>query len=272
MDQQGIGDGFAHGHQGVEAGQGVLEHHLDAPAGPPQGPAPQAQQVDALEPYGASPHRCQADQGAAEGAFAAAGGAHQADRFAFVELQADAINGLEPALLPGQGGEGMPAAQFCELEQQGRLAGGRGGLALPGPGRRHQALGQGGVGRREQLPGGGLLHQPALVEHGDALAPAAGQGQVVADQQQGAAAVLTKGRQFGHHLAGHGHIQAGGGFIGNHQGRLQGHRQGDRQPLAHATTEFMGVTVVAIGANADPGQQGLGPLPDRPALAQMPLA
>jgi hypothetical protein len=29
MDQQGIGDGFAHGHQRVEAGQGVLKDHLE---------------------------------------------------------------------------------------------------------------------------------------------------------------------------------------------------------------------------------------------------
>ena len=32
MDEQGVGDGIAHGHLGVEAGQGVLKHHLDAPA------------------------------------------------------------------------------------------------------------------------------------------------------------------------------------------------------------------------------------------------
>ena len=94
----------------------------------------------------------------------------------------------------------------------------------------------------------------------------------MANQQQGAAAVLAEGREFGHHLAGHGRIQAGGGFIGNHQGRLQRHGQGDRQPLAHAATELVGIAGVAIGANADPGQQGLGPPPDRPALAQGPSA
>ena len=182
MDQQRIGDGLAHGHLGVKAGQGVLEHHLDAPPGPAQGPAMEAKQVDALKTHGAAPHRRQADQGAAEGALAAAGGAHQPDRFALMQLQADAINGLEPALLPGQGGDGMPAAQLVDIQQQRCLLGGRGGLAFAGPGRRHQALGQGGAGRREQLQGGGFLHQPALVEHGDAVAPAAGQGQVVANQ------------------------------------------------------------------------------------------
>ncbi len=64
-----------------------------------------------------------------------------------------------------------------------------------------------------------------------------------------------------HHLPRHGHIQAGGGFIGDHQRRLQRHRQGDRQPLAHAATELVGVAAVAIAADADPLQQHLCPQP-----------
>ena len=107
---------------------------------------------------------------------------------------------------------------------------------------------------------GGLLHQPTTIEHGDSLAPAAGHGEVVTDQQQGAAGFLTQAGQLGHHLARHRHIQAGGGFIGDHQGGAQGQGQGDRQALAHAAAEFVGIAAVAGGIDAHPLQQLPGPL------------
>ena len=37
MDQQGVGNGIAHAHLGVEAGQGVLKHHLDPASFPAEG-------------------------------------------------------------------------------------------------------------------------------------------------------------------------------------------------------------------------------------------
>ena len=153
----------------------------------------------------------------------------------------------------------MPAAQLLQL-QQGRRRSGHltlGPLPLPRLG--HQPLGQGGGRGGEQLLGGGLLDQAALVQHGDLVAPAACKGQVVADQQQGAARFAAKCAELPHHLAGDGHIQAGGGLVGDHQGRIEGHGQGDRQPLTHAAAEFMGVAAVALGVDPDPGQQLLGP-------------
>ena len=64
-----------------------------------------------------------------------------------------------------------------------------------------------------------------------------------------------------HHLAGHGHVEAGGGFVGDHQGGMEGHGQGDGQALAHAAAEFVGIAAVALRGDAHPGQQ----LPGRPA-------
>ena len=89
-------------------------------------------------------------------------------------------------------------------------------------------MGQGGAGGQQQLPGWRLFHQVSLIQNGDLVAPAARHGQVVADKQQGAARFAAEVAELRHHLAGYGHIQAGGGFVGDHQRRLQGHRQGDR--------------------------------------------
>ena len=91
-----------------------------------------------------------------------------------------------------------------------------------------------------------LLHQSTLVEDGDLIAPAPGHRQVMADQQEGAAGFLAELAELLHDLPGHGHIEAGGGFIGNHQGWPQGHRQGNGQPLPHPSAEFMGVAAVAL--------------------------
>ena len=259
MDQQRIGDGIAHPHLGVEAGQGVLEHHLDAAPGLPQRRAFESAQVVALEPHGSPAHGRQSHQGSTEGAFAAAGGAHQANGFPLLELQAHPIHGRKPAPAPGRGGQGMPTAQGINFQQQGcgfqRLA----LAAFPGAGLGDQPLGQGRLGGGEHREGAALFHPLALIEHGDLIAPASRHGQVVADQQQGTAGLVAERLQFAHHLVGHGHIEAGGGFIGDHQGGFQGHRQGDGQPLAHAATEFMGIAAVALGADAHPLQQLLGP-------------
>ena len=154
----------------------------------------------------------------------------------------------------------MPAAQLLQLQHH-RPWRQRGGVApLPAAGGGHQPLGEWLLGITEQLRGRPLLQQAPLIQHRHLLAPAARQRQVMGDQQQGTATGLTEMTQFGHHLGRHGHIKAGGGFIGDHQGGLQGHGQGDRQPLAHAPTELMGVTTKAIAANTHPRQQLLSPV------------
>ena len=183
VDQQGIGNRLTHHHLGVEAGQRVLKHHLNATPGLAQGSPPQAEQACALQPHRAAPHRRQTHQGAAEGAFAAAGSSHQADGFALLQAQADAIHRLEPAGLPGQGWQWMPAAQLLDFQQQRCWRRRQTFGALPLPCLGHQPLGQGGAGGQQQLPGWRLFHQVSLIQHGDLVAPAARHGQVVADQQ-----------------------------------------------------------------------------------------
>ena len=77
------------------------------------------------------------------------------------------------------------------------------------------------------------------------------------DQQQRTAQVVTEVPQNGHHLAGHGHIQARGGFIRNHQRRAKGNGQSDGQTLAHPTTERMRIGAEAAGTDAHLFQQRL---------------
>ena len=112
---------------------------------------------------------------------------------------------------------------------------------------------------KQHLRGRCLLQQTAVLHHRHALAPAARHGQIVGDQQQRTARLLAQRRELSHHLTSHRHIEAGGGLIGDHQRRLQGHGQGDRHPLAHATTELMRITVHPLRANAHALQQLLGP-------------
>jgi hypothetical protein len=63
---------------------------------------------------------------------------------------------------------------------------------------------------------------------------------------------------------GHRHIQAGGGFVGDQQRWFQGDRQGNGQALSHPTAELMGVGAEAVGPNAHPLQQFVGPVPGEP--------
>ena len=98
------------------------------------------------------------------------------------QLQADPIDGPVPTGLPGQPRQGMPAAQFLQLQQRGGIGGGGCQAPLPGSRSAHQALGQGGLRAGKQRGRRCLLHQSALVEDGDLIAPAPGHRQVMADQ------------------------------------------------------------------------------------------
>ena len=255
MDQQGIGDGLAHAQRWIEAGQRILEHHLQAAACPPQRLAPQAQQLLPLQHHPAAANGAESHQGSAQRAFAAAGGPHHPQAFAPVQLKTDAIHRFQPARRPGHPTDGMPAAH--RFHPQHRDAGGalRSSSALPLPCGGQQTPAQGGSGGRQQLMAGAVLHRAAAFEHGHALAPAARHRQIVADQQQGTPQVAAEATEFCHHLVGHRHIQAGGGLIGDQQRWLQGNGQRDGQALTHPTTQLVGIGAEPIGADAHHLQQ-----------------
>ena len=82
----------------------------------------------------------------------------------------------------------------------------------------------------------------------------------MADQQQSAAQFLAELPQNSHHLPCNRHIQAGGGFVGDHQGGAEGDGQGHGQALTHAAAELMGVGPEAVGSDTHLLQQLLGTL------------
>ena len=80
--------------------------------------------------------------------------------------------------------------------------------------------------------------------------------EVVRDDQGRRAARAHLLLQQVEHLRLHGHIQAGGGFVGDHQLRLIDQRHGDHHPLRHAPGEFVRIGPIArprVGY-ADSGQ------------------
>ena len=94
-------------------------------------------------------------------------------------------------------------------------------------GRSDKSLPHRGLWLREQLVAGALFYPAPPIEHRHAFAPAGGHGEVMADQQQGTAQFTAESAQLRHHLTGHGHVQACGGFVGNEQRRFEGDGQGD---------------------------------------------
>ena len=92
----------------------------------------------------------------------------------------------------------------------------------------------------EQRLAGRLLDDFAGPHHAHALGDAAHQIEVVADQQQRHAQALLQGFEQQQDLALHGHVQRGGGFVGDQQFRLAGQGHGDHHPLALAAGQLMG--------------------------------
>jgi len=84
------------------------------------------------------------------------------------------------------------------------------------------------------IGGEALFHHRAGVHHIHPVAELRHQRHVVGDQQDGSAFLPGLFAQQQQHLALYGHVQRGGGFVGNQQLRFAGERQGNHYPLAHA--------------------------------------
>ena len=100
MDFEGFGDGVADGDSWVEAGVGVLEDDLQFGAQGAHLSAVELVEGCAAVEDGAVGVVDESQQCASEGAFAAAAFAHQAEGFAFMDVEGDAVDG-------GQGLQGF---------------------------------------------------------------------------------------------------------------------------------------------------------------------
>ena len=114
MGLQRLGDDVAHGHAGVERRQRVLENHLDVFALQAHGLAAQAQQFAAFKHNAAGTGFHQADDGARQGGFAAAGFAHDAQGFAGGQLERHIVYGFE-------GGRFLPKPSAFLFDVKGYL-------------------------------------------------------------------------------------------------------------------------------------------------------
>ena len=93
----------------------------------------------------------------------------------------------------------------------------------------------------EQRPRGRLLHDLAGVHHGDLVGAAGDDAEVVGDEDHRHVAVaLLVGEQV-EDLGLDGDVERGGGLVGEEQLRAAGQRDGDRDALAHAAGQLVGV-------------------------------
>jgi hypothetical protein len=90
----------------------------------------------------------------------------------------------------------------------------------------------------EDLPRVPLLHDPAVVHHGDGLGEVADHGEVVADQQHAHTAILGLVDEAQHLPLDRG-VERGGGLVRDQQFRVAGQGRGDQGALAQAAGELI---------------------------------
>ena len=152
VDAHRLGQDLAHGEARVQAGVGVLENDLDAPAVRPQRRGPQRGEVDAFEQDAAGAGVGQAREHHADGGLAGAGLAHHAQRAALVQREVRRLHGVDD-LAPEQAVlQAVGLAQTGHLDQRRALGGD--GRALLGAERR-------GCSRCRRSPAGGAGACPA---------------------------------------------------------------------------------------------------------------
>ena len=100
--------------------------------------------------------------------------------------------------------------------------------------------------------GGPDLDQLTVVQHGQPVGDLVGDAEIVGDQQHRAAEVGAQFTQQVQQLRLHGHIQGGGGFVGDDQTRAAG--DGDRRhhPLPQPAGQFVRVDPQPQFGVADP--------------------
>ena len=104
-----------------------------------------------------------------------------------------------------------------------------------------QALGVLVTGIVENLIHRAPLADPAGVHDNDLVAHIGDHAQVVGNHDDGHAHFLLQVLHQLQNLGLNGHVQSGGGFIGNQDVRLTGQRHGDHHPLAHAAGKLVGI-------------------------------
>ncbi|MNY13020.1 hypothetical protein D3C86_1461320 [compost metagenome] len=129
---------------------------------------------------------------------------------------------------------------------------GREGVAEP--------FGIGVQGRGQYRLGRRHLHQFARIHDADAIAELDHEREVVGDEENGEVELRLEGVDLLQYLPLHHHIQRRGGLIHDQELGVEGHGDGDHQPLAHAAGELVRVVLEPARVDVDYLQQLLGAL------------
>ena len=167
----------------------------------------------------------------------------------------------------GEGASRTEVAAGIGLPQVGQAAGDRReapGMRTVGAGQRgQQSLGVGMARAAQHFARHTRLGQAPRVKHGDAVAQPIDDAEIVADQQHGQAASLSKLVEQGQDLRLDRDVQRGGGLVEQKQVGLAGQRRGDADALLHAAGQLVRIAAHHLGRarNAHFGQQFRAALP-----------
>ncbi|CUK21701.1 Uncharacterised protein [Achromobacter sp. 2789STDY5608615] len=275
VDQQRLHDGVADRHARVERGERILEDELDVPAQRLHGAAAQRADVLAVEFDRAAAALDQLQQRAAGGGLAAAGLAHQRQRLAWIQVEADLLHGVHALLHAAEdaAGDVEGGGQVAHLQHRAVLAahGGRrrhGGLggrararrvldleqrergrlvgAVHGAQARHgrqQGAGVGMLRPREDFVGTALLDLVAAVHDQHPVGHFGHHAHVVGDEDHAHVHFFLQLTDQLQDLGLDGDVQRRGGLVGDQQLRLAGQRHGDHDALAHAAGQLVRIAV-----------------------------
>ena len=268
VDCQGIGNAATDGHQGIETGVGILKNHLELAAIGPHLAGHQGNEIVAQKFHAAARRFDQLQNRARKGTLAATGLAHQTQNFAGVEFEADIVHGSDNRVAAAKqtrkevGFESIVRLQILKAKQRcGRallLRGNRrpGSLrsrlaAVERAGRIEERSRVGVPGLLQHLRCGTDFDELTLVHDGNAIAIGADGGEIVRNQKQRHLFFAAEAGEFVENLGGNGYVEAGGGLVGNDKFGIEQQGEGDRNALAHATTEFVGVLAPTAGRNVN---------------------
>ncbi len=207
-----------------------------------EGAAAEAVEVRAVEHDLAAVRPVQAEQAAPQGGLARAGFAHDTHGLARVDGQRDVVRRHQLAA-PAQeaAAEREHLAHVLRVEQGIALAvEGVAVLDVVGHGG-DQLAGVGVLRAVEDLVGGADLHAPALLHDGHPVGDLGDHAEVMGDEHHRHAELALHPLDELQDLLLGGHVERGGGLVGDQQPRLQGQGHGDHHALALAAGEPEGI-------------------------------
>jgi hypothetical protein len=182
-----------------------------------------------------------------------------ADVVLFADLHCRGIFAVADAVF-GDRAAGVEAASLAEVEGGGDGAFDGGELAARLPPHVHdrgqKRLGVGVVGLVEDGVHVRLLHDPAEVHHRDLVGYFGDHPEVVGDEDDRHVELALQVLDQLQHLRLHGHVERGGGLVGDQQAGAARQRHGDHGPLPETAGEFVRVGAKPLRGigNVDAGE------------------